>query len=142
MHLLTATCPESCVDRSISVTHQGNMLTMVVLEVGVKFHRHPERRRIIPGQLGKAARRCGVSSPPKAGAPSSATAQIKAGSLHRNLRGHQTVNDNPGSLKPSRFRCSVLRARDLFDENMDGVADHLDAAVQATADALRTASEA
>ena len=66
----------------------------------------------------------------------------QAGSLHRHLRGHQTVNDNPGSLKPSRFRCSVLRARDLFDENMDGVADHLDAAVQATADALRTASEA
>lgn len=35
-HLLTATCPER-VDRSISVTHQGNMLTMVVLEVGVSF---------------------------------------------------------------------------------------------------------
>jgi hypothetical protein len=35
-HLLTATCPHR-VDRSISVTHQGNMLTFVVLEVGVTF---------------------------------------------------------------------------------------------------------
>ena len=31
---------------------------------------------------------------------------------------------------------------DLFDEDLDGVADHLDAAIQATADGLRTASEA
>ena len=31
---------------------------------------------------------------------------------------------------------------DLFDEDLDGVADRLDAAIQATADALRTASEA
>jgi integrase len=28
---------------------------------------------------------------------------------------------------------------DLFDEDLDGVADRLDAAIQATADALRTA---
>jgi serine/threonine protein kinase len=34
MHLLSATCPGR-VDRSISVTHQGSMLTMVVLEVRV-----------------------------------------------------------------------------------------------------------
>ena len=31
---------------------------------------------------------------------------------------------------------------DLFDEDLDGVADRLDAAIQATADALQTASEA
>jgi len=31
---------------------------------------------------------------------------------------------------------------DLFDEDLDGVADRLDAAIQATADALRMASEA
>ena len=31
---------------------------------------------------------------------------------------------------------------DLFDEDLDEVADRLDAAIQATADALRTASEA
>jgi integrase len=31
---------------------------------------------------------------------------------------------------------------DLFDEDLDGVADRLDAAIQATADALRTASKA
>jgi hypothetical protein len=30
---------------------------------------------------------------------------------------------------------------DLFDEDLDGVADRLDAAIQVTADALRTASE-
>jgi serine/threonine protein kinase len=34
MHLLSASCPGR-VDRSISVTHQGSMLTMVVLEVRV-----------------------------------------------------------------------------------------------------------
>jgi hypothetical protein len=31
---------------------------------------------------------------------------------------------------------------DLFNEDLDGAADRLDAAIQATADALRTASEA
>jgi integrase len=31
---------------------------------------------------------------------------------------------------------------DLFDEDLDGVADRLDAAIQATADALRTAPKA
>jgi hypothetical protein len=30
---------------------------------------------------------------------------------------------------------------DLFDEDLDGVADVLDAAIKATADALRTAAE-
>ena len=31
---------------------------------------------------------------------------------------------------------------DLFDDDLDEVADRLDAAIRATADALRTASEA
>jgi hypothetical protein len=34
------------------------------------------------------------------------------------------------------------RYADLFDEDLDGVADRLDAAIQATAAALRTASKA
>jgi len=31
---------------------------------------------------------------------------------------------------------------DLFDEDLDGVADRLDAAIKSTADGLRTAQEA
>ena len=78
MHPLTDTCPVTQVDRSMTVTHQGNTLTMN-FDVGVTFtgtlNADGYSRSAVAEE---AAARCGVSSPPKAVAPSSATAHIRA----------------------------------------------------------------
>lgn len=64
------------------------------------------------------------------------TAASLAVSAHANVKAVQRM------LGHAKASMTLDIYADLFDEDLDGVADRLDAAIQATADALRTASEA
>jgi integrase len=64
------------------------------------------------------------------------TAASLAVSAHANVKAVQRM------LGHAKASMTLDIYADLFDEDLDGVADRLDAAIQATADALRTVSEA
>jgi integrase len=64
------------------------------------------------------------------------TAASLAVSAHANVKAVQRM------LGHAKASMTLDIYADLFDEDLDGVADRLDAAIQATADALRMASEA
>ena len=64
------------------------------------------------------------------------TAASLAVSAHANVKAVQRM------LGHAKASMTLDIYADLFDEDLDGVADRLDAAIQATADALRTASKA
>jgi hypothetical protein len=69
-------------------------------------------------------------------ADTSQTAASLAVSTHANVKaGQRMLGHARASMTPDIYA-------DLFDEDLDGVADRLDAAIQAIADAPRTASKA
>jgi integrase len=64
------------------------------------------------------------------------TAASLAVSAHANVKAVQRM------LGHAKASMTLDIYADLFDEDMDGVADRLDAAIKSTADALRTATKA